>query len=65
MKNGNYVIGSIQAGGAVSFSNNPKVHTSITATKTEVARLAKAHPGKRFAYFKLMGSAVSSDIVWS
>jgi hypothetical protein len=60
----NTFIVAIVENGVPLFSKNPMIHATEEKAVTEVARLAKEHAGKQFAYFMCMGIAKAAEIVW-
>lgn len=58
-----YIIGQVQ-GEALVFGSKPKVHTTLTSVKEEVARLASKSPGTKIVYLKVEGMAVANGIAW-
>ena len=58
-----YIIGQVQ-GEALVFGSKPKVHTTLTSVKAEVARLASQSPGTQIVYLKIEGAAVANGLAW-
>ena len=56
VRNGVYIIGSIDVHGSISFSANPAVHQTAALARQEAARLARANPGKAFVFVKMSGA---------
>ena len=56
VRNGMFIIGSVDALGAVSFASNPMVHADATTARAECKRLAGLNPGKAFIFVKLSGA---------
>lgn len=46
--------------GVPKFSDNPVPHATRKAAEAEIDRLAKAHPGKKFAIFRMDSTLVST-----
>jgi hypothetical protein len=63
---GQFIIGSIidNVAPSLSFSANPKVHTTIKAVEAECERLAKINPGKSYVYFKKIRTVVTDGVRW-
>ena len=59
-----YIVGSVTNSG-VSFSSNPKVHTSEASARTECERLASSYKGKTFMYVEIKGTVKASGFNWS
>ena len=59
-----YIVGSVTSSG-VSFSSNPKVHTSEASARTECERLASSYKGKTFMYVEIKGTVKASGFNWS
>lgn len=53
---GNFIVGSIDTAGMLSFNSSPATHNSATSARQECARLAKIYPGKAFVFVKLSGA---------
>lgn len=51
-----FLVGSISAGGDVSFAANPTVHYTAGSARNECKRLAGANPGKTFIFVRLEGA---------
>lgn len=62
---GSVIIGTIGAGGTISFAVSPQVHTNEHSWKTELARLANASPGTRYVAVEVVASVVAGGLVWS
>ena len=58
-----YIVGSVTSGG-VSFSSNPKIHTSEASARTECERLASSYKGKTFMYVEIKGTVKASGFDW-
>ena len=56
VRQGGFIVGSIDTIGSISFSSNPVVHSTATQARAECARLARIHPGKAFVFVKLAGA---------
>ena len=56
VRNGKYIVGSIDIEGGLSFSAFPATHDTPQTARTECARLAKLHPGKAFTFVKFAGA---------
>ena len=56
VRQGLFIVGSIDINGAVSFSTNPIVHNNAHAARAESKRLAAMNPGKAFIFVKLAGA---------
>lgn len=59
-----YMVGSA-AGENVSFSSQPKVHSTEAAARQECERLAAAHKGKTFLYVEIKGTVKASGFAWN
>ena len=57
-KCGAYIVGSVSAAGALSFSSNPVVHNSPQAARAECSRLSDASPGKLYIFVRLTGGQI-------
>lgn len=53
---GNYIIGSVDNFGHISFATNPANHPSAAHARAECKRLAKLTPGKLYLFVKLDGA---------
>lgn len=51
-----FIIGSVDAHGSLSFASNPVVHSSQIIARQECKRLAKLYPGKTFVFVQLTGA---------
>lgn len=56
VRSGGYLVGSIDAGAAVSFSTYPRIHETPADARAECKRLAAQNPGKAFIFVKLAGA---------
>jgi hypothetical protein len=52
----NFIVGSVDASGNLSFASNPTLHTNRTAARAEASRLAKLNPGKLYTFVELAGA---------
>lgn len=52
----NFIVGSIDVNGMLSFTANPVVHSSQIMARQECKRLAKIYPGKTFLFVQLTGA---------
>lgn len=52
---GRFIIGSVDAMGNFSVSNNPVVHTDSVTARAECSRLSKLNPGKTFVFLQISG----------
>lgn len=59
-----WIIGTLTAEGSFSFAATPKVQSTEACVKSELERLAKAHPGVTFVSFKIEKSATAGGVVW-
>lgn len=57
-KCGAYIVGSVSADGALSFSSKPAVHNSPQAARAECSRLSDANPGKLYLFVRLTGGQI-------
>ena len=60
---GRYVIAAI-VDGHLDFARVPYVHGTYEQAETELERLVKANPNKKFALFKCEGVVKSFGVVW-
>jgi hypothetical protein len=56
IREGGFIVGSIDANAIISFSGVPRIHTTATDARTECKRLAAMYPGKAFIFVKLAGA---------
>lgn len=56
VRNGKYIVGSIDIERGLSFNSNPATHDTPQTARTECARLAKMYPGKAFVFVKMAGA---------
>ena len=56
IRQGGFIIGSVDTEGKISFSPNPIVHYGEQPARTECKRLAIQNPGKAFIFVKLAGA---------
>jgi hypothetical protein len=56
VKDNNYIVGSLDSAGALSFAANPTLHTSAQYARTECRRLAALSPGKTYVFVMLAGA---------
>ena len=59
-----WIIGTLTAEGSFTFAATPKVQSTEACVKSELERLAKAHPGVTFVSFKIEKSATAGGVVW-
>ena len=59
-----WIIGTLTAEGSFTFAATPKVQSTEASVKSELERLAKAHPGVTFVSFKIDKSATAGGVVW-
>lgn len=55
VKNGTYIIGSVEANGLVSFSATPSIQYNSQNARAECKHLAAINPGTLFIFVKLSG----------
>lgn len=53
IRNGHYIIGSVDQYGHFSISNSPAIHLNFDTAKAEAKCLASINPGKTFVPMKL------------
>lgn len=58
VKTSQYIVGSIDAEGNVSFSKNPTIHADPLTARSECTRLARVNPGKAFVFCKFLGGSM-------
>ena len=56
VRQGGFIVGSIDDNASVSFSSTPRIHNTAQEARTECKRLATAQPGKAFIFVKLAGA---------
>lgn len=56
IRSANIMVGSVSAGGTVSFASNPVAHNSSVSARLEAKRLAALEPGKLFVLVQLVGA---------
>jgi hypothetical protein len=56
IRQGRFIVGSVDASGSMSFSANPTVQYTSMDARRECARLARLNPGKLFIFVKLSGA---------
>jgi hypothetical protein len=56
IRNNNYIVGSLDSAGTLSFAANPTLHTSAQYARTECRRLAALSPGKTYVFVMLAGA---------
>lgn len=59
-----WIIGSVD-GNQFSFSTTPRVHDTENSVNTEIERLAKANPGRRFVKVKIEAYVQAGGVNWS
>ena len=66
-KNGDFIVGSIDAKGKVSFAEQPRIHTDEESARNEASRLVTANtfPARKFIVAKVIGVAQASQVAWS
>lgn len=57
-----YIVGSISADGALSFSSCPVPHNDEDSAIAEARRLATKEPGKAYVVAQFIGGYVLSDV---
>lgn len=57
-----YIVGSISADGALSFSSYPVAHSDKDAALKEARRLATKEPGKAYVVAQFIGGYVLSGV---
>lgn len=55
-----FIVGSILANGALSFSDRPAAHNDKDAALKEAQRLAAKEPGKAYVVAQFVGGCVAS-----
>lgn len=55
-----FIVGSISANGALSFSDRPAAHSDKNAALEEARRLAAKEPGKAYVVAQFVGGCVAS-----
>lgn len=61
VRNGGFIICSIDKSGNLSFALNPIVHSDANAARAECRRLAGINRGKAFIFVKLSGAELVPD----
>ena len=56
VKEQNFIIGTIDQNGSISFSANPVLHEDVYTARAECKRLAIANPGKTYVFAQLKGA---------
>ena len=56
VKTNQFIIGSVDYSGNVSFAANPTLHYSAGLARQECKRLATKNPGKTFVFVQLRGA---------
>ena len=56
VKTNQFIIGSVDSSGIVSFAANPTLHYSAGLARQECKRLATKNPGKTFVFVQLRGA---------
>lgn len=56
VRQGGFLVGSIDDNATVSFSSTPRIHNTAGEARTECKRLAATQPGKAFIFVKLAGA---------
>lgn len=56
VKSTQYIVGSVDAAGNVSFSTNPVLQCSASQARQECRRLARLRPGTTFIFAQLRGA---------
>lgn len=56
VRQGGYIVGSIDTNATVSFSGTPRIHNTAQEARLECKRLAASQPGKAFIFVKLAGA---------
>lgn len=56
VKTNQFIIGSVDSSGNVSFAANPTLHYSAGLARQECKRLAIKNPGKTFVFVQLRGA---------
>lgn len=57
-----YIVGSVSADGALSFSSYPVAHSDKDTAINEARRLATKEPGKAYIVAQLVGGCVASGV---
>lgn len=57
-----FIVGSILANGALSFSDRPAAHNDKDAALEEARRLAAKEPGKAYVVAQFVGGCVASAV---
>ena len=57
-----YIVGSLSANGALSFSSYPVAHSDKDAALNEARRLAAKEPGKSYVVAQFVGGCVASGM---
>lgn len=55
VRNRQFVVGSIDQHGVLSFSPRPVVHVSEVSAANEAERLSQLHPNKTFIWVRFLG----------
>lgn len=66
-KKGDFIVGSIDGQGKVSFSEKPRAHETEEAARNEAARLVTANTfiGRKFIVAQVIGVAQAAQVAWS
>jgi len=56
IRDGKFIVGSIDKYGAVSFSESPALHDTPASARAECKRLAAATAGKTYIFVRLAGA---------
>ena len=62
IKQGQYIIGSVDSQGNMSFANNPVPHAYDYQARAECKRLALLSPGKMFFFAELTGGEMTPTV---
>lgn len=57
-----FIVGSVSASGALSFSSYPAAHSDKDAALNEARRLAAKEPGKSYVVAQFVGGCVASGM---
>lgn len=60
-----WLIGGYRDDGSVGFSQTPHLHTTEASVNTEIERLAKLSPGKRFIKVRIEAIVQAGGVSWT